>query len=349
MSEETINSSITPGPPISRYHREIGPPTPDPPKERINVPGLGAQASLEGEPTPPFAPHSGLGAARTLQGLRTPGPTPYLGGEGKEQQQRASRCWHRAQRLLLQSQHVREAPMAGDPEPCQHLRRGNKATRRGHWPAGGTRREARRIHTLAPLPAAWEEPGTRPTPPPTRAGRNDTAQSAAHTWLPRRRGTRVCAARATPSGALLGGSHLSPAFSIPPPTRFAESSPDLMQGQREGAPAPPPLERARRRSAPAPPGEGERGSTSRHSLCSASERQMQRKKCKNKSSQRYRYLVRADPRPYTPWVTVHLTLTSGLISIGLSCIFAKAERNRNPKKTKNSKWSRPACRYKAPA
>lgn len=43
------------------------------------------------------------------------------------------------------------------------------------------------------------------------------------------------------------------------------------------------------------------------------------------------------------------TLTSGLISIGFSCIFADHRINHNPKKPKNSRWSRPGCTYKAPA
>lgn len=78
-------------------------------------------ARTGGDPTPSSTPHSGLGAARTARSLRTPGPTPYLRRERKEQQQRAGRRWHRAQRLLLQSQNILEAPLAGDPQPGQHF------------------------------------------------------------------------------------------------------------------------------------------------------------------------------------------------------------------------------------
>ena len=85
-------------------------------------------ARMGGDPTlSSTTNHSGLGAARTAQSLRTPGPTPYLRRERKEQQQRAGRRWHRAQRLLLQSQYILEAPLAGDPQPGQHLQRENSA------------------------------------------------------------------------------------------------------------------------------------------------------------------------------------------------------------------------------
>lgn len=73
------------------------------------------------------------------------------------------------------------------------------------------------------------------------------------------------------------------------------------------------------------------------------------KKYKNKTSQRYGCLARADPQSSVPQATVHLTLTSGLISIGLSCIFANCRRTLSTEKSENSKRSRPGCCYKAPA
>ena len=170
--------------PVSRYHQSASSSL-HPPQGTGSVPALGAQARTGGEPAPPSTPHSGLAAARTAQRLRTPGPTPYLGRERKEQQQRAGRRRHRAQRLLFQSQHVLEAPLAGDPQPGQHLRGRNRAARQ----VAGTYREAGEAgRALRPRasPRAWEEPS--PAPPPTRAECNDTAQSAAHTWLPRRPG-----------------------------------------------------------------------------------------------------------------------------------------------------------------
>ena len=52
-----------------------------------------------------------------------------------------------------------------------------------------------------------------------------------------------------------------------------------------------------------------------------------------------RYLARADPRPCAPRhprATMHLTLTSGLISIGLSCIFADVETNTTQRSEKTA-------------
>lgn len=200
------------------------------PQERGSSAGVGAQSGRGGsrESTRSSTPHSGLEAARTIPGPRTPGPTPYLGREGKQQQQRAGWRWHRAQSLLLQPQHVREAPLAGDPQPGQHLRRRKSAargseTREGRAPAGGRGRAGA---LGAPIPA-WEE--SRPAPPPSffphPRPRSDTAQSAAHTWLARSPGTRVRAARATPSGAW--PSLASGPSPLLPPTSdgSAESSP----------------------------------------------------------------------------------------------------------------------------
>lgn len=55
-------------------------------------------------------------------------PSPYLRGEGKQQQQRAGRSRHRTQSIFLQSQNVGEAPLTGDPQPGQHLQKGRPKT-----------------------------------------------------------------------------------------------------------------------------------------------------------------------------------------------------------------------------
>lgn len=98
-------------------------------------------------------PHSGLEG----RAGRAPRPT-YLVGERKEQQQRAGGRGHRAQRVLLQPQHVHKAPLAGHPQPGQHLRRGRETRRPGSGEADT-------------LLKAWEE--SPPGPPPRRG--DDTA------------------------------------------------------------------------------------------------------------------------------------------------------------------------------
>lgn len=202
-------------------------------------------ARTGGDPTPSSTPHSGLGAARTARSLRTPGPTPYLRRERKEQQQRAGRRWHRAQRLLLQSQNILEAPLAGDPQPGQHLRRGNRAARcrdpEVRAPAGrraeptGAGSASSRPYTG--LGGAWPSPA----PPPTPAGRNDTAQSAAHTWLPRRPGILVRAPRATPSGARSRARiWAQPPPSHPRPVSQSHRRPPCSSRERAPGPRPSP-------------------------------------------------------------------------------------------------------------
>lgn len=137
------------------------PPSTHPPRERAVLPGVGARDRWEEEPGVytilKAAFWFGRGEARSA------GPTPYLGGEWEQQQQRAGGRRHRAQRVLLQPQHVHKAPLAGDPQPGQHLRRGDKAARLGE---AGT--------PSAPI-RAWE---ASPPGPPPRQG-DDTAQSAA--------------------------------------------------------------------------------------------------------------------------------------------------------------------------
>lgn len=201
-------------------------------------------ARMGGDPTlSSTTNHSGLGAARTAQSLRTPGPTPYLRRERKEQQQRAGRRWHRAQRLLLQSQYILEAPLAGDPQPGQHLQRENSAAMCGDpkvLAPAGRRAEAAGAGSASsrPYPGLG---GARPSPapPPTPAGRNDTAQSAAHTWLPRRPGISARAPRATPSGAWPGAR----IWAQPPPSHLRPVSQSHRRppcSSRERAPGPRP-------------------------------------------------------------------------------------------------------------
>ena len=100
-------------------------------------------------------PHFGLGAERTS------GPTPYLGGEWKQQQQRAGRRRHRAQSLLLQPQHVHEAPLARNPQSGQHLRRGDKAARLGKTSKWWARAGGRGIRCTL---SALAKPGRSPHP-----------------------------------------------------------------------------------------------------------------------------------------------------------------------------------------
>lgn len=125
------------------------------------MPSLGVQARCGGESEVNNVLNASLGIGKGTHGPRGPGPTPYLGCEGKKQQQRARRRRHRAQSLILQPQHVHKAPLSGDPQPGQHLRRGDKAARpaeTGKWwgagPAGTT---------CAPT-RAWEESPTHTLP-----------------------------------------------------------------------------------------------------------------------------------------------------------------------------------------
>lgn len=64
--------------------------------------------------------------------------TTYLLGEGEEQQQGAGRAGHGAQRLLLEAQHVDEAPAGAHAEAGQHLR-GTAGGWHGRSPSGPRR------------------------------------------------------------------------------------------------------------------------------------------------------------------------------------------------------------------
>lgn len=252
--------------------------------------GEGSRASTLSS-TPP----SGLEAAHTFRGPSTPGPTPYLGREGKQQQQRAGGRGHRAQSLLLQPQHVREAPLAGDPQPGQHLQRGNRAARQAETlesraPAG---LRGRPPAVSAPRPEPGRSSGP-PRPPPLTPAGAMTQHKARPT-----RGSREARAHesARPAPRPRGPgqrSHLGAAPSSLPPLTVPQSHrPTPMQGRREGArtsPQPGRLWSAQdaagslrdSRGRWAPPGDGDRGGARRHSLCSASERQMQRKNTKTR-------------------------------------------------------------------
>lgn len=113
---------------MSRYFESAGSSLHSP-QGGDSLPSLGAQARWGGESGVNNVLNASLDIGKGAHSLQDPGPTPYLGREGKQQQQRAGRRRHRAQSLILQPQHVHKAPLAGDPQPGQHLRRGDKAAR----------------------------------------------------------------------------------------------------------------------------------------------------------------------------------------------------------------------------
>lgn len=171
-----------------------------------------------------------FGSSTHCRGPRIPGPTPYLGREGEEQQQRARRRRHGAQSLLLQPQHVREAPLAGDPQPRQHLRRRDKAAR--HAETGKSRAPARR----APPP----KPRRSPAPPHPQSG-----AMTQHKARPTRGSREARAPESARPAPRPQGLRPAPVSRRCPVSKSHPPCPPPPQGQQEGAPcapAPPPEE-----------------------------------------------------------------------------------------------------------
>lgn len=347
---------------MSRYHERAGF-SPHPPQEGGSSAGVGAQSGRGGKGSrslhcPPSLTRVWKPRAPSrAHAPRAPRPTWAVRGNSSSSAQAGAGTEPRASSSSPSTSAKRHWPATPSRVSTCGEERGRpgapRPASRGHQPEGG----AGPAPSVPPPQPGRSRGLPRPPPPlPTPAGAM-TQHKARPT-----RGSREARApessRQAPRPRELGPhSHLGTAPSSLPPLTVPQSHPPTpMLGQREGA-----WERAGRRWVPARqpelmrasalalPGEEDRGSARRHSLCSASERQMQRKKYKNKTGHRGSYPARIDPLLRAPPAAMHLTLTSGLISIGLSCIFANRRRSRYQEKRKNSKRSRPGCRYKAPA
>lgn len=189
-------------------------------------------------------PHFDLGVESS------PGPTPYLGGEWKQQQQRAGWRRHRAQSLLLQPQHVHKAPLAGNPQPGQHLRRGNKVARLRETSKWWARAGGRGIRCTLNAPA---KPGRsphlslrlRPVPHLPSAMTQHKARStrgSREARAPESRGPRH-ALRSSAGRSTLGVASSSTSIPPPPPC----------WGQRESVPTAPQPRSSGARTAPLSP------------------------------------------------------------------------------------------------
>lgn len=191
------------------------------------MPSLGAQARCGGESEVNNVLNTSLGIGKgTVREARAPRPTWAVRGKSSNSAHAGAGTELRASSSSPSTSTKRHFPAT----PSRASTCGEETRRPGprrQASGGGRGRLAQ--------PAPPREPGR--SPPPTPCRRDDTARSAAHTWLSRSPGERVGSALSTPSGAPLGAriwAQSAPPPSIPHQFRSFTSAPDT--GAEGGCP-----------------------------------------------------------------------------------------------------------------